>query len=66
MASDFLTGSRADGVLEKVRPGTDAVRYHPASNAFGVISGGGTVRTFYKPDPARHGYPGNLEYFHAQ
>jgi hypothetical protein len=26
----------------------------------------GAPRTFFKPDPAVHGYPTNLDYFNAQ
>jgi filamentous hemagglutinin len=67
-AAGFLTGPRGAGVLEKVRPfpNGDVVRYNPATEEFGVLSPNGTIRTYFKPDPAVHGYPTNLDYFNAQ
>ncbi|HEY3940443.1 MAG TPA: hypothetical protein VGL97_23650 [Bryobacteraceae bacterium] len=65
-ASDFLTRIKPQGVLEKIRPNGDIVRYNPATEEFGVLSKSGAVRTYYKPDPAIHGYPTNLDYFNAQ
>jgi filamentous hemagglutinin len=52
--------------LEKTRPNGDVVRYNPATDEFGVVKPDGTIRTYYKPDPARHGRPTNLDYFNAQ
>ena len=66
MADGFLTGRRQSGVLERVRPNGDVVRFNPATNEFGVVSGDGTIRTYYKPDPAVHGHATNLDYFNAQ
>jgi pyocin large subunit-like protein len=40
--------------------------YDPATNAFGVMDKCGTPRTYYKPDPAKHGHATNLDYFNAQ
>jgi filamentous hemagglutinin len=65
-ADGFLSGTRGTGVLEKVRPNGDIVRYDPATEAFGIIKPDGTIRTYYKPDPAVHGYRTNLDYFNAQ
>jgi pyocin large subunit-like protein len=53
-------------VLSKTRANGDVVRFDPASNAFGVMDKTGAPRTFYVPDPTKHGYPTNLDYFHAQ
>ena len=64
-AQDFLRNPSA-GVLSKIRANGDVVRFDPSTNAFGVIDKTGAPRTFFKPDPAKHGYPTNLEYFHAQ
>jgi hypothetical protein len=66
MADTFLNGPRGTGVLEKVRANGDIVRYDPATQAFGVVKPDGTIRTYYKPDPAVHGYANNLDYFNAQ
>jgi hypothetical protein len=65
-ADTFLNTRKASGVLEKVRPNGDIVRYNPATDEFGVVKPDGTVRTYYKPDPAVHGYPTNMDYFNAQ
>jgi hypothetical protein len=54
------------GTLTKVRPNGDVVRYHPATNTFGVMDSTGAPRTFFKPDPTVHGMSSNLDYFHAQ
>jgi len=34
--------------------------------AFGVYNPRGTTRTYYVPDPAKQGYPTNLDYRNAQ
>lgn len=65
-ANSFLNGLRARGVLEKVRANGDIVRYNPATEEFGVVRADGTIRTYYKPNPAVHGKPTNLDYFNAQ
>jgi hypothetical protein len=67
-AKDFLNNP-PPGTLTKVRVGGlkdgDVLRYHPATNTFGIMDKNGVPRTFYKPDPAVHGYPTNLDYFNA-
>ncbi len=65
-ADKFLTALKPAGVLEKARPNGDIVRYNPSTDEFGVVSSGGSIRTYYKPDPAVHGKGSNLEYFNAQ
>ncbi len=65
-ADKFLTTSKPAGVLEKIRLNGDIVRYNPATDEFGVVSSGGIIRTYYKPDPAVHGKASNLDYFNAQ
>lgn len=64
-AQDFLQNPSA-GVLSKTRANGDVVRFDPTTNAFGVMDKTGAPRTFYVPDPAKHGYPTNLDYFNAQ
>jgi pyocin large subunit-like protein len=51
---------------KKTRVNGDMVRFDPATDAFGVVMPDGTIRTYYKPDPAVHGYPRNLDYYHSQ
>lgn len=54
------------GTLVKVRDSGQRVLYHPESNRFSVQNPNGSPETFYRPDPAKHHYPTNLDYFHAQ
>jgi pyocin large subunit-like protein len=63
-AQNFMHNPGA-GVLSKYRANGDVVRFDPATNAFGVMDKTGAARTFYKPDPGKHGYPTNLDYFNA-
>ncbi|WP_221119613.1 hemagglutinin repeat-containing protein [Rhizobium lentis] len=65
-AKAFLGGPIAPGILEKIRSNGDIVRYNPTTDEFGVVSSGGIIRTYYKPDPAVHGKGSNLDYFNAQ
>jgi hypothetical protein len=66
MGDRFLTGDLPPGALEQVRPNGDVVRFNPATDEFGRVE----ERRLYDQDilhsrPAVHGYPSNLEYFHA-
>ncbi len=54
------------GTLTRTRTNGDIVRYNPLTNTFGVLAANGFPRTFFKPDPAVHGFPTNLDYFNAQ
>jgi hypothetical protein len=65
-AGALMKGSPPSGVLQKVRPNGDIVRYRPATQEFGVAKADGTIRTYFKPDPSVHGYLTNLEYFNVQ
>ena len=65
-ADRFLNGSMRQRTLEKVRPNGDIVRYNPSTQEFGVVRPDSTIRTYYRPDPAVHGRPTNLDYFNAQ
>lgn len=44
----------------------DIVRYNPGTDEFGVVSSGGSICTYYKPDPAVHVKSSNLDYFNAR
>ena len=55
------------GTLTKTRPKTgEKVMYHPGSNTFAIVRKDGVPRTMFKPDPKKHGYKTNLDYYHAQ
>lgn len=64
-AQGFLRNPSAS-TLTKVRGNGDIVRYDPVTDAFGVMDSSGAPRTFFRPDPASHGFPSNLDYFNAQ
>lgn len=63
--TDFLNNPPSTA-LTKVRPNGDVVVYDPISDTFGVRTSNGVPRTMYTPDPSKHGYPTNLDYFNAQ
>ena len=65
MAQEFLHNPPA-GTLSKTRANGDIVRFNATTDTFGVMDKTGAPRTIYKPDPAKHGYPTNLDYFNAQ
>jgi filamentous hemagglutinin len=71
-ASQYVKGAQGFvskpplGTLVKTRPNGDMVFYHPATNTFAVKTKTGVPKTMFKPDPAQHGYPTNLDYFNAQ
>jgi pyocin large subunit-like protein len=61
----FLT-EPPEMALIKARSNGDIVIYDPVSNIFAVGLSDGTPRTMFVPEPAKHGYATNLEYFYAQ
>ncbi len=65
-AGRFLTGRPERGVLQATRRNGDIVRYNPRTNEFGVVKPDGTIRTYYKPDPATHGLRSNMDYFQRE
>jgi filamentous hemagglutinin len=70
MARDFLNApldASVGNVLECVRRGNgDTIRSDTTSEAFAIMRRDGTIRTFYKPKVAWHGYCANLFYFQAE
>ncbi|MCD9189195.1 MAG: hypothetical protein LUM44_22455 [Pyrinomonadaceae bacterium] len=63
-AKEFID-SPPTGALTKTRANGDVLVYDAATNTFGVGRGGAPA-TMFRPNPARHGYPTNLDYFNAQ
>jgi hypothetical protein len=53
-------------VQTKTRSNGDVVRYDAETDYFGVITADGRPKTFFVPDPSKHNYPTNQEYFDAQ
>lgn len=54
------------GALTRLRSNGDIVLYDPHSNTLVVCDANRAPRTMFKPDPAKHGYASNLDYFNAQ
>lgn len=52
--------------LKKTRSNGDVLVYNPFTNTFGAFNKDGLPRTMFKPDPAKHGYKNNLEYYYGQ
>lgn len=65
-ASRFFQRSQLDNLPTKVDSAGVIRVYDPKTNTFGSFNPDGTIKTFYKPDPALHKYPTNLDYWNAQ
>ena len=67
MASEFYQTGLKSGLPTKLDPKTGVVRiYDYATNTFGSFNPAGTTKTFYKPDPASHGFATNWDYWVSQ
>ncbi|MBN9491573.1 MAG: hypothetical protein J0H44_30415 [Alphaproteobacteria bacterium] len=65
-AQAFRQRALQKGLPTKIDPNGISRIYDPITNIFGAYNANGTTRTFYKPDPALHGYPTNMDYWNAQ
>jgi RHS repeat-associated protein len=69
---EYIEGARTflnnppSTALTKVRASGEVVVYDPRTNTLGIRRPDGTPITLFRPDPAKHGYPTNLDYFNAQ
>ncbi|PYV51818.1 MAG: hypothetical protein DMG98_25335 [Acidobacteria bacterium] len=67
MASAFLQQALANGYPVKIDPSSgDILATDPTYNTFGAYKSNGTTKSFYKPDPAKHGFPTNKDYWNHQ
>lgn len=66
LADQFLGTPCSTGCAERTRANGDKVRYNHITNEFGILRGDGVIRTYFKPNPATHGFPTNLDYFNNQ
>lgn len=64
-AEAFLNGPLSATALECFRSQGGRARYDPATQEYGAVRRDGTICTYFIPDPAIHGLPTNLDYFHA-
>ncbi len=65
-ASDFFQRSQRDRLPTKIDSEGGIRVYDPATNTFGAYNADGTTRSFYKPDPSKHGRKTNLDYWNDQ
>ena len=75
MAGTFLVQAKPIQVLECVRSRGDILRFDPITDQFGVLSGDGFIRTYFKPVPCAklpaamrtsrrcHSFSTNYDYF---
>lgn len=61
----FLDNS-PEGSHVATRPDGYVIVYDQVSETFAIENADGTPKTMSKPDPAKHGYATNLEYFETQ
>jgi len=62
MASEFFQQAMANGYPTKMDGAGNILVTDPTYSTFGVYNPDGTTKTFYKPDPNRHGFPNNRDY----
>lgn len=65
-ASLFFQRSQAQGVPTKVDSMGVVRAYDPRTNEFGAFNPDGTTRTYFRPDPAGHGFQTNWDYWLSQ
>ncbi len=65
LAKSFMNSDNSS-ILSKTRINGDIVKFNPSTNEFGVVTSSGIIRTYYKPNPAIHGEPTNLDYYNKQ
>ncbi|MFG2091912.1 MULTISPECIES: polymorphic toxin-type HINT domain-containing protein [unclassified Spirillospora] len=65
-AARQFTSKPPTGTLVRIRGNGDRVFFNPRSNDFAVRTKDGIIRTYFRPNPAQHGFRNNLEYFRAQ
>lgn len=61
-----MAGKPGREVMQAVRKNGDIVRYNPKTKQFGVVRKDGVIRTYFKPDPAKHKLKTNEDYFRQE
>ncbi|MFJ9026544.1 hypothetical protein ACIRPU_42365 [Streptomyces sp. NPDC102259] len=65
-AAQRFMRSQDPWIQTKTRSNGDMVRFNRVTDEFGIMTNAGEMRTYYKPDPSKHGYASNQDYFDAQ
>ncbi len=66
MADRFMSGQKAPNTRECLRPRPvprTLCRYNAGTEEYGVKWEHSWIVTYFKPDPAVHGYASNLDYY---
>ena len=66
MADEFLGGPLKPTMREFRTSRGVTLRFDVRPEEFGVLTADNRIRTFFKPNPSRHGARSNLEYFQRQ
>jgi len=66
LAESFMNDPRRPTTDECLRPQGGRARYDRVTQEYGSVRSDGTIATYFKPDPAIHGYASNLDYFVAK
>ena len=62
---EFLNKNSENRMI-KVRTTRGVVIYDPQSGILGIKNSDGMSKTMFKPDPSKHPYSNNIDYFNAQ
>ena len=63
-ASNFLTAALNSHSEDCARrQNNDYIRFDSGNNVIGIISFDGFIKTYFKPDPAVHGFSTNRDYY---
>jgi filamentous hemagglutinin len=63
LADAFLQNPCPVSAVQFVRSNGDLVRYDQAADLFAILRKDRFIKTFFRPDPAIHGEPTNLDYY---
>ena len=62
LADRFLGAAKNPSTLECTRAGGDIVRFDCKTEEYGVRDASGFIRTYFRPEPRRHGLSSNFHY----
>jgi hypothetical protein len=66
MARMFAKNPPSSALVKTRKSNGDKIIFDPSTDRFAVIKSNGQLRTFFVPDPTKHGHKSNLDYFNAQ
>jgi len=66
LADAFIGGPLSENTKECKRSNGDKIRYNFRTEEYGVLSGDGYIRTYFKPKPRIHRHRTNFIYFKSE